>query len=127
MDDFDFEWGYTYKINVRETRLRSTLSDGTQYDYALNHIISKIKGPNSTPFKLFLDPSLYYHPVDASQQEINKTLKPINDSLYLYFDKVKIEVPANLKILFNQILEGKVSRMGHFIFINEERIRLVHF
>jgi hypothetical protein len=126
LDGFDFEWGYTYKISVRETKLRSTLSDGTQHEYEINHIISKIKAPDSTQFKLFLDPSLYYHAVDLSEQEINKTLKPINDSLYLYFDKVEIEVPANLKILFNQIVEGKTSRLGHFIFINRKRIRLVY-
>jgi hypothetical protein len=29
-------------------------------------------------------------------------------------------------MLFNQIVEGKTSRLGHFMFINEKRIRLVH-
>lgn len=126
LDGFNFEWGYTYKVSVKETKLRFALSDGTQYDYTLNHIISKTKVPDSTQFKLFLDPSRYYHQVDSSEQLANITLKLINDSTYNYFDKVEIEVPDNLKIIFNQIVEGKTSRLGHFIFINEKRIRLVH-
>ena len=126
LDGFDFEWGYIYKLSIRETKLEYTLSDGTQYDYALNHIISKTKVPDSTQFKLFLDPSLYYNVVDSSEQEINKTLKLINDSLYLYFDEVEIEVPANLKISFKQIAEEKVSSLDHFIFIDKKRIKLVH-
>jgi predicted ATPase len=126
LDGFNFKWGYTYKVSVKETKLRFTMSDGTQYDYSLNHIISKTKAPDSTQFKLFLTSSRYYHQVDSSEQLMNITLKLINDSTYNYFDKVEIEVPDNLKIIFNQIVEGKTSKLGHFIYINEKRIRLVH-
>ena len=126
LDGFNFEWGYIYKVSVRETKLRSTLSDGTQYDYVLNHIISKTKVPDTTQFKLFLDPSRYYHKVDSREQLMNVTLKPINDNTYLYFDSVEIEVPDHLKLIFNEIVAGKASRLGHFIYINEKRIRLVH-
>jgi hypothetical protein len=126
LEGFNFEWGYTYKVSVRETKLNSPLSDGSQYEYVLNHIISKKKEPETAQFKLFLDQSRYYHNVDSSEQSINIILKLINDSTYIYFDKVEIEVPENLKMLVNQILEGKTSRLGHFMFINEKRIRLVH-
>jgi hypothetical protein len=126
LDRFNFEWGYTYRLSVRETKLRSALTDGSQYDYELNHIISKTKVPDSTQFKLFLDPSRYYFKVDSTEQLNNNTLKLINDSTYLYFDKVEIEVPPNLKMIFNQIVKNKTSRLGHFIFINEKCIRLVH-
>jgi hypothetical protein len=126
LDGFNFELGYTYKVSVRETKLKSPLTDGSQYEYVLNHIISKTKAPDTTQFKLFLDQSRYDHKVDSSEQSINLILKLINDSTYIYFDKVEIEVPENLKMLFNQIVEGKTSRVGHFIFINEKRIRLVH-
>jgi hypothetical protein len=54
---FNFEWGYTYKVSVRETKLKSHLSDGLQYEYVLNHVISKTKVPYTTQFKLFLDQS----------------------------------------------------------------------
>jgi hypothetical protein len=126
LSGFNFEWGYTYKVSVRETKLKSTLTDGTQYEHALNHVISKTKVPDTTQFKLYLNQPKYHHQVDSSERFVNNTLKPINDSTYLYFDKVEIEVPENLKMRFNQIVEGKTSRVGQFIFINEKRIRLVH-
>jgi hypothetical protein len=126
LDGFNFEWGYTYKVSVRETKLKSTSSDGTQYEYVLNHIISKTKVPDTTQFKLFLDQSRYYHKVDSREQLMNVTLKPINDNTYLYFGSVEIEVPDHLKLMFNEIVAGKASRLGHFIYINEKRIRLVH-
>jgi hypothetical protein len=126
LDGFDFEWGYTYKVSVRETKLSPPLSDGSQHEYVLNHIISKTKVPDTIQFKLFLDQSRYYHKVDSSDQLRNIILKQINDSTYIYFDKVEIEVPEDLKMLFNQIVEGKTSRLGHFMFINEKRIRLVY-
>ncbi|MFT6138744.1 MAG: hypothetical protein ACJAV5_001941 [Vicingaceae bacterium] len=126
LDGFNFEWGYTYKVSVRETKLKSTLSDGSEYEYGLNHVISKTKVPDTAQFKLFLDQSRYYHKIDSSEQSINIILKLINDSTYIYFDKVEIEVPENLKMIFNQIVDGKTSRVGHFMFINEKRIRLVH-
>jgi zinc/manganese transport system substrate-binding protein len=47
---------------------------------------------------------------------MNITLKLINDSTYNYFDKVEIEVPDNLKIIFNQIVEGKTSKLGLLIY-----------
>jgi hypothetical protein len=126
LDGFNFEWGYTYKVSVRETKLKSPLTDGSQYEYVLKHIISKTKVPDTAQFKLFIDQSRYDHNVDSSEQSINIILKLINDSTYLYFDKVEIEVPENLKMLFNQIVEGKTTKVGHFMFINEKRIRLLH-
>lgn len=125
LSGFDFEWGYTYKVSVRETKLASTLSDGTQFEYELNRIVSKTKVPDQTQFKLFLDASRYYHRVDSSEQADNVTLKRINDSTYLYFDEVEIEVPNGLKSTFHKVVTEEKPRMGSFIFIDEKRIRLV--
>ena len=126
LSGFDFGWGYTYKVSVRETKLASTLSDGTQFDYELNRIVSKTKVPDQTQFKLFLDGLRYYHRVDSSEQAGNVTLKRINDSTYLYFDAVEIEVPEHLKTSFEAIVAGEKRRLGEFIFIHKKRIRLVH-
>ena len=125
LNGFDFEWGYLYKLNVTETKLGVTLSDGTQYEYRFNHVVSKTKMADSSQFKLFIDPSRYYYKLDSSEQSMNITLKELNDSTYLYFDKVEIEVPHHLKTQFNKIVSGERSRLGHFIYINEKRIRLL--
>jgi len=77
-------------------------------------------------FRLFLDAKRYYPHSGVIEQEMNITLKPINDSTYLYFDKVEIEVPESLKIQFQPILEGTVTTSGTFIFVDDQRIRLIH-
>lgn len=127
LDGFNFEWGFNYKISVQETKLNTPLSDGSQFNYKLNRVISKTKVQDSTEFKLFLDPTRYYHVVDSSEQSMSVTLKQINDSTYTYFDKVEIEVPNHLKMIFSQFVEGTGSKFGNFVFINEKRIRLVKF
>lgn len=125
LDDFEFSWGYNYQLSVRETELSPGLSDGTQFQYALNTIISKTKVPDSTQFNLFIDVNRYYHKLDSSEEEMTITLKRLNDSTYLYFDKVEIEVPGYLRETFNEILKGKVTKLGTFIFIDDKRIRLI--
>lgn len=126
LDGFDFYWGYKYELNVQETDLIVSLSDGTQFLYSLNHIVSKTKMPDSTQFKLYLEADLYYNEVDSSEQEMNITFKQINDSTYLYFDEVEIEVPNKLRNAFKTIVDGKSMKNGTFIFIDDKRIRLIH-
>jgi hypothetical protein len=74
--------------------------------------------------KLFLSPSRYYHKVDSCEGLNNITLKMMNDSTYLYLNKV--EIPDNLKMMFNQLVECKKIRLGHFIFIYKKRFTLLH-
>lgn len=127
LNDFEFEWGYVYKISVKETKLKETLSDGTQYDYSFDKIISKTKVPDSAQFRLFIDPNRYHYKLDSSEQEMNITLKKLDDNTYLYFDKVEIEVPEHLKDKFNKlILEGS-SKLGYFNYLSAKRIKLVGF
>lgn len=127
LEGFDFEWGYEYKLNVTETKLSETLSDGTRFEYKLNHIVSKTKMADSSEFKLFIDPTRYYYELEESEQAMNTTLKVLNDSTYLYFDQVEIEVPDNLKTQFDKIVRSQETRVGYFMYINEKRIRLLRF
>jgi hypothetical protein len=101
LEGFNFDWGFRYKVSVKEIQLSSTLSDGKQYDYSLNHIISKTKVPDSTQFNLFIDPARYYQLPDSSKNFINNTLSLINDSTYSYFDKVEIEISYELRAILN--------------------------
>jgi hypothetical protein len=126
LDGFDFAWGYTYVLNVRETDDIVPLSDGTQFSYTLNSIVSKTKVPDSTAFKLFIDTNRYYYQLDSSEQDMNATLSQINDSTYLYFDEVVIEVPARLSEKFESVYQGEISKLGTFLYIDDKRIRLIH-
>jgi hypothetical protein len=124
IDGFNFEWGYDYKLKVKETKIEPMLSDGTQYEYSLVKVVSKTKVPDSTEFRLFIDTNRYAYKLDSSEQALNITLKPINDSVYLYFDRVEIEVPDRLKEKFNKLVQGEISKIGFFHYVNGKRIRL---
>lgn len=125
IEDFEFHWGYNYKISVQKTELRPMLSDGTQYSYSVEEIISKTKVADTLQFNLFLDADRYYYNADANDQEMNKTLKPISDSTFTYFDVVEIEIPSDLIGEFNLIVKGRISKVGTFIFVDEKRIKLI--
>lgn len=122
---FEFEWGYTYKLKVKETKLKSSYSDGTQFEYVLKKVVSKTKAADSSAFTLMLDANRYYYQVEADEQEMNKTFHQINDSTFSYFDKVEIEVSPSIMQEFNAIVEGKTRKMGTFVYLNAKKIRLV--
>jgi hypothetical protein len=124
IEGFDFAWGYQYQLKVAESKLEPALSDGTEYEYRLVEVISKTKVADSTEGALFLDSKRYYHDLDSSEAAMNATFQTINDSTYLYFDAVEIEVPQKLKAPFRQILLGEKKQIGRFIFLEDQRIRL---
>ena len=125
IDGFQFQWGYTYTLRVKETKLPSTLSDGTRHGYALERIISQTEESDTAQFQLFLDAHRYYQEVDLSEQALNKTFHQLNDSTFLYFDKVEVEVPSSLTEAFNSISESNSGKVGTFIYLDEKRIRLI--
>ena len=124
LEGFEFQWGYTYKLKVKQTKLNSMLSDGTQFEYSLEKIISKTKVQDTTQFKMLLDANRYYYEVDSAEQELNKTFSRINDSTFIYLDEVEIEVPSTLIEEMKSIIEGKTRKMGTFIYVAEKRNRI---
>ena len=123
--NFNFEWGFQYKLRVKETKLGDELSDGTQYKYTLDHIISKTKMPADATFKLYLDSNRYYHQTEEIEEALNSTLKKLDDTTYLYFDTVEIEVPENLREKFEFIVAGKLEKLGTFRYVHKKRIKLI--
>lgn len=125
IEGFKFDWGYTYNLRVKRIKLESTSSDGTQFEYSLEKIITKTKEADTSRFNLCLDGKRYYYQVDSTEKEMNRTLIPINDSTFLYFDSIEIEVPTSLIQEFQSTLESTTNKVGTFIYINEKRIRLI--
>ncbi len=87
-------------------------------------MLSKNKVADSLEGRLFLDSKRYYHDLDSSEAAMNATFQAINDSTYLYFDAVEIEVPQKLQAPFQQILKGEKSQEASFVFLEGNRIRL---
>ena len=125
IEGFDFKWGYYYELQVQEIKLSSTLSDGTRFDYKLDKIITQEKAPEDTTFLLFIDPQIYYYKMEDEAE--GQSLKAINDSTYLYLEKVEIVVPELLQVEFKSLAAGDVGKRGEFEFVNEQRIRLVQW
>jgi hypothetical protein len=125
IDGFDFEWGYYYTLKVKEKKV-GPLSDGTRYDYSLLKVISKEKVPDSMIFRMSIDPLRYYSILDEDGIS-NYTLNQLNDSTYLYMDKVEIEVSYESQESFKKKVDNEVGFRGNFKFVNGRRIRLVSY
>ena len=118
---FDFEWGFRYTLKVNVETLEPMLSDGTRFEYELLEELAKVQVPDTFEFKLFLGRELYY----GEDLEVSN-FKALNDSTFLYFEEVEIEVPELYRDKFNKIVDGSShGKVGRFTGINEKRIRLV--
>ena len=120
---FDFEWGYDYTIKVKETEI-GPLSDGTNFEYSLVKIIKKEKVADTLNFLLVIDPLARYTKIDEDGIE-NYALKQINDSLYLYMNEVEILISEILESSFEAKLKKEIGFLGSFVFVNENRIKLI--
>ena len=125
VDGFDFEWGYYYTLKVKEKNV-GPFSDGTRYDYSLLKVISKVKVADTVIFKMPIDPLRYYHKLKEDGIS-NYTLSQLNDSTYLYMDKVEIEIPQKHLEFFRKNINNEVGFRGNFKFVNGRRVRLVSF
>lgn len=125
IEGFEFQWGYSCKIQVEKYVLKPALTDGTRRRYKLNKIVSITKEPDSASFTLLLDADLYHHRVEPDEEGINNTFKKLNDTTFSYFDKVEIEVPARFTEKFQSIANGKRRKRAEFKYINKNRIRLI--
>jgi len=123
IDGFNFEWGYYYTLRVKELDI-GELSDGTRYEYSLLKVISKEKVSDTVMFRMFIDPLRYYHKLEENDLA-NYTLNKLNDSVYLYMDKIEIEIPQKLLESFRKKTDNEIGFRGNFKFINGKRIRLV--
>ena len=127
LEGFEFDWGYTYTLSVLETQLAYPLSDGTRYTYEYKSTVSKKKMPHSCRFQLFLAPSIYYDGDATVEPSENKSFQMVNDSVFLYFGRVEIEVPKEQMATFHEVVLNGYGRMGQFAFIRGNRIRLMGF
>ena len=123
IDGFDFEWGYYYTLKVKEKKV-GPFSDGTHYDYSLLKVISKEQVANTFVFGMYIDPLRYYSKIE-DEGVSNYTLNKLNDSVYLYMDKIEIEIPQKLLESFRKKTDNEIGFRGNFKFINGKRIRLV--
>jgi hypothetical protein len=118
--NFDFEWGYFYTLKIETEKIKNPQKDVSNTRYYLLKILNKTKVPVNFEFSLKLEKDLYLGP-----GEQNNTLTQINDTTFLYFNSIEIEVPQMLKDEFlKTYIKGK-SQTGTFKFLNEKKIILI--
>lgn len=120
LDGFDFEWGFTYRLRVKETHLQSPPEDGSSYEYELLEVISKTRMEKGYTFKMGLFSDLYLS--DGTDQVNN--FQFVNDSTYRYMNEVNIQYPKGKANFMNEILSRSVYKKGTFVFIDANTIRL---
>ena len=123
IDGFNFEWGYTYSLKVKEVMDKYPLSDGSQYSYTLIKELTKTKASDTLEFRLYLCSNMYYY----HDPEGTNAFTTINDSVYIYLEGPEIEVPGELLNQFKTIVNGNTSnaKVGIFKFGDANRIKLI--
>ena len=127
IDGFDFEWGYFYKLKIKENEYIILKSDGEKFSCSLVKVVSKMAVSDTFQFRMLLDAHLYYYTENKILDPDNSNFAVINDSTFRYFDKIDIIVPSELSATFKSISDGREKRLGIFYFIDNKRIKLVKF
>ena len=84
-------------------------------------MISKEEVPDSVTFMMSIDPLRYYSKLEENDID-HYTLSQLNDSTYLYMDKVDIQIPKKLQEYFIKKINNKIYFRVKFQFVNAKRI-----
>ncbi|MFT4754639.1 MAG: hypothetical protein ACI85Q_002199 [Salibacteraceae bacterium] len=120
LSDFEYQWGFSYKLRVMEVRLEHPLSDASSCEYQLLQVISKTAVAEDFSFKMRLSRDLYLG--NGTDQVNNFTY--INDSTYRYMDEVNIEYSKDKATILNDVIQKNKYVKGSFEFVNTHTIRL---
>ncbi|MFT4778684.1 MAG: hypothetical protein ACJAU0_002066 [Flavobacteriales bacterium] len=122
IEGFNFEWGYTYTLKIKETELRNPPADGSSSNYQLIKVLSKKKVADDYTFIMHLHYELY---LGNSAGEVTSPFQLIEPGLYRYFDEINIEVPQEFEADFAAVLNAEKNKEAQFIIVSPNRIRMV--
>ncbi len=114
LEGFDYEWGYEYRVKLKEITLANPPEDGSSIEYKLLEIISKIAVSEEYTFPLLLSRDLY---LGHGPDQVSN-FKYINDSTYLYMNEINIQYGEKNKKLFDQIVSNNKVVRRQFEFID---------
>ena len=120
LEGFDYEWGYEYRVKLKETTLANPPEDGSSIEYKLLEVISKTAIPEDYTFPLLLSRDLY---LGHGPDQVSN-FKYVNDSTYLYMDEINIQYGKEKESLFDQILTNNKVVKAQFEFIDSKTIRM---
>lgn len=120
---FDFEWGYSYQLEIKAIQLKNPPMDGSSVSYDLVKVISKEKVEKSYRFPLYLVKFIQLDDVAQSEDEL--AMQQLNDSTYRYFNVVDFVVPESLRPKFSATYIQGLPQNATFEFVNDSLIRMI--
>ena len=123
IQDFEFEWGYHYVLQVEKTHLAQPPMDASSVTFKLKKVISKTPVEKGYTFQITLENEFDLGPPD--QEELRVTLTQQSENVFRYFNEIDIIVPSELYAKFSKVLYQNASRKGTFEFAPDGRIKLI--
>lgn len=123
LPELDYQWGYTYKVKLKETHLENPPQDASAYTYELLKIQEKTPVDQDFSFKMTITPDVY-----LGYGETNpSSLVQLNDSTFRYLDEINILVGKNHVTQWDSLFQSGKDFKPTFMFETHGYIRLVTF
>lgn len=119
IEKFDYEWGYHYKIIVKQEIIDPPLQDASNLKFTLINILEKIPTDENYTFSLLLNNTIYL------SGEQGSAIKKVSENTYRYHDKITLIIPPELQETFENLVINKKIKRGTFTFYSPNTIKLV--
>jgi hypothetical protein len=95
IEGFSFEWGYDYRIEVTDFRIRNPPADGSSTRTVLNRVVSRERVPAGTDFQIYITSDPLW-------------MKEVSPDVYRFYDSAEFHCPptAGCGELRTRIAEG---------------------
>jgi hypothetical protein len=113
IEDFEFEWGYNYKLKLQRTKLARPMEDAGDTDYKLIKVISKTPVPDSTTFKMRLEGFVQLSAIPEDDGAFT-----FNDGTCTYLGNFTFHYDPKFEATLKAIDKTEKSKVAYFIFLN---------
>lgn len=115
INDFDFEWGYNYELELKRIRLAQPLQDAGDTEYELIRVISKTAVKDSTRFEITLKG---WNQLAPNLDDDEGTFRFNPDGTCTYLNEMVFHCEAQLKEQLEVINKSDAYKEGTFLFLN---------
>jgi hypothetical protein len=121
IDGFDFEWGYSYELKLKRTKLAQPMQDAGDTDYELISIISKNAVEDSTTFETTLKGWVQLAP---NLEDDDGAFTFNSDGSCTYLGELTFYCDDSLLDKLKSINKTEAHKKGTFMFV-DRKIHLI--
>ena len=115
IEGFDFEWGHSYKLELKRTKLAHPMEDDGDTEYQLNKILSKQAVSDSTTFTTSLVGWVQLAP---NLEDDSPAFVFNEDGTCTFLDELTFECPVKFEEKIKSLNKTDGSKKGTFMFLN---------